>query len=247
MALAIAHILLAYTILFGPWFARYKYRQLQRRIAEGVPEARLRFYRLGVTQQWLRVGVILLFLRLAGLSPRMVGLTRPQSWEVTRDLLITFFLAIVFSIFLFRYTGGPLLRRLLKMAGAIIPTTARERIWFAIISIGAGVSEELLFRGLLIWYLNFFFPQIGLVLLIVISSAVFGYCHLYQGWAGMVGTGIVGALFAWLYLSTGSLILPMAVHALVDLRILAVLTPRRLQSLQSQMGEQSKRLESAHP
>jgi CAAX protease family protein len=247
MALAIAHLLLAYTILVSPWFARYKYKQLQRRLAEGVPEARLRFYRLGVTQQWLRVGLILVFLWLSGLAPRMLGLTRPQSWELTLNLLITFFLAIVFSIFLFRYTGGPLLRRLLKMAGALIPTTPRERIWFAIISIGAGASEELLFRGLLLWYLNFFFPQLSLVQLIVISSAVFGYCHLYQGWTGMVGTGVVGALFAWLYLFTGSLVLPMVVHALVDLRILAVLTPRRLQSLQSQLGDQAKPLEGARP
>jgi membrane protease YdiL (CAAX protease family) len=160
-----------------------------------------------------------------------LGITAPYSWSTTRSLLIAFTLAIVASIILFRCTGDRFLLRLLKMAGALLPATPVERCYFAAISVGAGITEELLFRGFLIWYLGFYFSKLTVVELIVISSILFGVCHLYQGVLGVIGTGVMGAVFASLYLSTGSLLLPATVHALVDMRILAILTPGRLRSL----------------
>ena len=232
MIRAFAHILVAYMVLFMPWIGRFKYRQLQNRLASGIPHARLWFYRLSVAQQGLLVGVVLLYARLAAVPWHALGLAAPYSWADTGVLLIGFLMAIGLSIALFRWTGDRFLRRLLKMAGALIPAMAKERVWFAGVSLGAAISEEVLFRGFLLWYLSFFFPQLNRVQLIVLSSLLFGFCHVYQGWMGIVGTGVMGAVFAWLYLSTRSLLLPMAIHALVDLRLLAILTPGRIESLQ---------------
>lgn len=246
MTYALAHVLVAYMILLMPWIGRYKYRRLQQFLAAGKQNARLHFYRLGVLQQWLLVGVILLLAWLASLPVRTLGLEAPYSWAVTQQVLIPFAVAIGFSIVLFRLTGDRFLLRLLKMAGALIPTTARERLWFAAISIGAGVSEELLFRGFLLWYLHFFWPQLNLLELIVLSSSIFGLCHIYQGWTGILGTGVLGAVFAWLFLLTGSLLVPMIIHALVDLRILAIFTPGRIRSLVPiRAGEREQQLQKA--
>jgi membrane protease YdiL (CAAX protease family) len=231
MILALAHLMVVYVVLVMPWIGRYKYRKLQRQLATGVADARPRFYRITVVQQWLLVCLVLLFTRLASLPWRALGLTPPTAWAVTRSLLITFTIAIFISVILFRLTGDRFLRRLLKMAGALIPDRTAERFWFAAVSLGAGVSEELLFRGFLFWYLGFFFPRLTLVQLIVFSSLIFGVCHLYQGWVGVVGTGVLGAVLMGMYLSTESLVLPIAIHALIDLRILAILTPGRMRSL----------------
>jgi hypothetical protein len=46
-----------------------------------------------------------------------------------------------------------------------------------------------------------------------------GFSHIYQGWKGVLRTGLVGALLAYLYFFTGSLILPMVCHILIDARI----------------------------
>lgn len=229
--LVFAHFLVAYIVLVMPWMGRFKYRKLQQQLAAGILDARLRFYRLTVVQQWLLVVVMLAFARAASLPWRAFGLAAPVSWSVTRALLITFAIAIAISIILFRCTGDRFLRRLLKMAGALIPEKAPERFWFAAVSLGAGVTEELLFRGFLFWYLGFFFPQLNLAQLIVISSLVFGFCHIYQGWVGIVGTGVLGAVLMWMYISTESLVLPIAIHALIDLRILAIFTPGRMRAL----------------
>jgi membrane protease YdiL (CAAX protease family) len=231
MIFTIAHLLVAYTVLVMPWIGRYKYRKLQRDVAAGLTDARPRFYRLTVVQQWALVLLIVLFARAASLPWRALGLVAPVSWSVTRDLLVTFTFAIIVSVILFRVTGDRFLRRLLKMAGALIPENTGERLWFAALSLGAGVTEELLFRGFLFWYLGFFFPQLSLVQLIVVSSLMFGFCHIYQGWVGIVGTGVLGAILMWMYVSTESLVLPMAIHALIDLRILAIFTPGRMRAL----------------
>ncbi|MEJ7704018.1 MAG: CPBP family intramembrane glutamic endopeptidase [Geodermatophilaceae bacterium] len=50
----------------------------------------------------------------------------------------------------------------------------------------------------------------------------FGLAHLYQGRGGVVTTSVLGALLTFLYVGTGTLLVPMLVHAAIDLRILWV-------------------------
>jgi membrane protease YdiL (CAAX protease family) len=52
---------------------------------------------------------------------------------------------------------------------------------------------------------------------------VFGIDHGYQGWSGVLLTGVLALIFTALFVLSGSLWLPMAVHALLDLRILVLL------------------------
>ena len=59
---------------------------------------------------------------------------------------------------------------------------------------------------------------LGLIQAAGIASLVFGLGHAYQGWKGMLLTGVVGAFLAVLYLVSGSLIAPMILHALMDMR-----------------------------
>lgn len=246
MIFLLAHVLVAYMVLVMPWIGRFKYQRLQRQIAEGIPDARLRFYRVTLLQQLLLIAVVIGFALSAHLPFSAIGIAAPYSWSVTRSLLIAFTLAIVASIILFRCTGDRFLRRLLKMAGALLPATLPERSYFALVSVGAGITEELLFRGFLIWYLSFFFGKLSTLELIALSSALFGVCHLYQGVLGIIGTGVIGAVFASLYLSTGSLLLPAVVHALVDMRMIAILTPGRLRSLCNDSAESNLPLQKAN-
>jgi membrane protease YdiL (CAAX protease family) len=60
---------------------------------------------------------------------------------------------------------------------------------------------------------------------IVLAALAFGWAHLYQGWTGVLATALLGGLFAWLYWATGSLLLPVLLHVLVDLRAMLVRVP----------------------
>ncbi len=115
--------------------------------------------------------------------------------------------------------------RAFKRMAFILPVTGDERTWFAIVSLTAGICEEVLYRGFLIRYLSDSPWHIGLGTTVVISSVAFGLAHGYQGLPGILATALLGALMAIIFLVTRSLWLPMALHAVVDLRILFLLRP----------------------
>lgn len=95
----------------------------------------------------------------------------------------------------------------------ILPRSTREMLVFLLVAITAGVWEELLYRGFLIWFLA---PYGGLVAAALLSSLIFGLGHAYQGWRGVANTFLLGLVFAGFYLATKSLWWVMAAHAAVD-------------------------------
>ena len=103
-----------------------------------------------------------------------------------------------------------------------MPHTAQEaRLWVAL-STTAGVCEEILFRGYLIAVLaGWMRPALGagvaIGLAYVGALVLFGFAHVYLGRTGAIRAGLAGAAVAGLYALTGSLWVPMLLHAAVDL------------------------------
>jgi membrane protease YdiL (CAAX protease family) len=110
-----------------------------------------------------------------------------------------------------------------KKLAFLLPSTGEERRWWWLVCITAGVCEEFVYRGFLLHYLHVLPFHLSLTWALVASSVIFGIGHLYQGVAGAVQTAVAGFLFGCLFLITGSLLVPMVVHAVVDLRALALL------------------------
>jgi hypothetical protein len=94
------------------------------------------------------------------------------------------------------------------------PHTRSELGWWMALSLTAGVCEEFIFRGYLIWA---FQPMFGLWVAAAFAVVVFAVAHAYQGTKGILGTGIVGSLLTLVVLISGSLLPGMALHALVDI------------------------------
>ena len=94
----------------------------------------------------------------------------------------------------------------------LAPRTSGEYGWWLCVSITAGVCEELLYRGFLVWALQ---AWVGLWLAAALSVAVFGAVHAYQG-KDMVRPAVVGALLQGFALLTGSILPNIVVHAMLD-------------------------------
>lgn len=104
----------------------------------------------------------------------------------------------------------------------LLPRNAAERSWTALLSVNAGLSEELFFRLLLPLLLA---TVTGDALVaFTLSAVIFGLIHLYQGWSGVLATIVVGLVLTAVYLASGDLWKAILVHALIDLRGL-FLTP----------------------
>lgn len=98
---------------------------------------------------------------------------------------------------------------------ALLPRNGAETVWTALLSVNAGLGEELYFRLLLPLLLATL--GTGALAAFVIAGLIFGAVHFYQGIAGIVATTIIGGLMAVIYLWTGNLWIAVGAHALLDL------------------------------
>ena len=96
----------------------------------------------------------------------------------------------------------------------LMPHTRRELHHFFGVSMTAGIVEEIVYRGFVLWYLALFMPLWAAV---IVSSIAFGLAHSYQGAIGGLRCGLIGLAFAVFYIVTGSIWLPIIAHAILDM------------------------------
>jgi membrane protease YdiL (CAAX protease family) len=192
--------------------------------AAADPHARLARYYRTITLEWALCGLALLVVLVSprlGLADLGVQGMRWSAYSVVG--LVGLLLSVIGLLFLrFRMLGG---QPQVTGPGAVLellPRTPTERRVFAALAVSAGICEELLYRGFALAVLAAIAPSIGPLWTVVIGAVAFGLAHAYQRLAGMLVTGVLGGCLAVLYLGTGSLLLPVAFHALVDLRVLVL-------------------------
>lgn len=97
----------------------------------------------------------------------------------------------------------------------IIPQNNAERLVWLISSTVAGVTEEIIFRGVLYALLVAVTSSAGIAALI--SALVFAIGHARQGWKSMVFIFGIALLFQWLVVYAGSLVPAMIIHAIYNM------------------------------
>ena len=97
----------------------------------------------------------------------------------------------------------------------LLPTTRKEYLTFvSLVSVSAGVCEELIFR----WYLlHFVEAYSNWIVACVISSVVFGFWHRYLGWMHVIKSAVVGFVLALLYIYFDSILVVILLHILLDI------------------------------
>ena len=144
--------------------------------------------------------------------------------RTTRGILVAAAILLVVMVPLLRWRNRILSKpdaftQLEKIArgpgpGRLLPCNSAELACFAALGLSSAITEEVLYRGFLIWYFNHW-------LLVWVSAALaavmFGAGHVYQGMRGAAQAAVIGVILAALYIATGSLLIPITVHALVNL------------------------------
>lgn len=143
-----------------------------------------------------------------------LGLGRPDWGSVLLwALAATIFIHLLQGLFFVgrRWAGV----RESRILGQMLPRGPKESLLFAFLSVAAGVGEELAFRA-------FAVPALGLVTgslgsAVLLSSLAFGLLHGYQGWIGILRTGLMGGILAVTFVVTGSLWPAVLAHAALDI------------------------------
>ena len=214
---AVFVVLLASSLFDWLWY----WPRCVRAIRARVPGARGRLYRDEIIALWA-VTLWVLGLWIARARPwSALWLGSAVPWR----LGIGFFVAaIIVGLLLLqarkvqkaltRPKAVASLRNQFSFADPLVPRTSGERRGFWLLSITAGICEEILFRGFLMWFIA---TWTGLVAAVVISSLLFGCAHIYLGTAHVPKTAIVGLLLALVVVASGSLGPAIVIHAAVDL------------------------------
>jgi len=98
--------------------------------------------------------------------------------------------------------------------------------WFGQALTLSAFGEEMVFRGYLIRRVSEFMgnTSVGRVAAVLVSSALFGLAHRYQGWAGVIATAIIGTALGTLYLCDRENLWTVIVcHGIVDAVMLSAL------------------------
>jgi membrane protease YdiL (CAAX protease family) len=88
---------------------------------------------------------------------------------------------------------------------------------FALASVLVAVvalTEESIFRGYLILRFRNVFASPAIA--VVLSAVIFSLGHGYEGTAGVITVGVMGFIFALVYVWRRSLVAPMVMHFLQD-------------------------------
>ncbi len=227
--LMISHLLVLFLIVVTPLWDWYEIPRLK---ASTDPGKKIKFYGKIVVASWLCAFVAAF---TAGLTTVFKIHKAPGegAWldtgsraglflaGLTAGLLIVILVPAVLAL------GSDKIRakagKAAKKLAFLLPSSIRERRWWWLVCITAGICEEVVYRGFLLRYFHTLPFHLSLAWAMVASSVIFGIGHLYQGVAGGVQTAIVGFVFAAMFVMTGSLVVPIVVHAVMDLRVLAML------------------------
>lgn len=200
--------------LIGPWVASTK-----------APDSAL-----SSGDRWLvllafqaaMLGLTFGFARLFGPPKDVLGLHLPQA--TIRKAAVPFAVAacvlLAYTMFAWLFFREAVLKDLAVFQGMLggVP------IWLPVLVlvVGAPLSEEFAFRGLLLGQLRL--TRLGFAAAAVLATIAWTALHMSYTVVGLIDVFLAGLLFSWSLWRTGSLWVPIAFHAIYNAIVLAIIS-----------------------
>ena len=199
-----------------PWRGRKRLQQLLAK-PRVEPGERLSLYFSTIVFQWIAAAVAAWRAWAHGYTAAPLGLTIPGRFKlfaITTCGAVAIFALQWLNLRRMGRSTSPLRGPIQALAERILPQSAMEVIPFLALALTAGICEEFLYRGFGMAAIG----RAGLpsVVVILLSSVLFGLAHLYQGRAGFVSTMVLGILFGISRIALGSLLPVIVWHVAVD-------------------------------
>lgn len=246
VTVAVLALVVLALVALEPVSGRREHRAFLAALARDTSSAAQEDVRVGLYRRWSRqgwafgLGAVALVAVLPGVGLGDLGLRAPDlrpllasggaaaGGSTLAGFVVGATLAVVGATLVVRLVARRSTRTPLAGAAAVepmLPRSNRGRRGWAGLALAAGVTEEITYRGLLLLALALLAPGADRTTVLVVAAVLFGVAHWYQGPVGMLATGAIGWVLGGLYLATGSLLVPMVLHVLVDLRPLLLRTP----------------------
>ena len=196
------------------WF----YPRMQRAAAAGTPGVRSRYHLFGAVFLWLLAGIAVALAIRSHLAWSELRLGTPPLLRLAAGLAFAaLYVALALRQRRILLANPERLQRLMRKhasTAGLAPHTPREVRSFNVLAVSAGVCEEVVYRGFMLWFAAMW---LGLWPGVLLSSLLFGAAHLYLGWKYTIRTSIAGLFFALVAVASASLWPAIILHAFVDI------------------------------
>ena len=213
------HFLIFILFFVQPIYGWFSYRRYLKKIAAGERADRMRLYLETLVTEWIFLAILLAGWIILLRPVTALGFVQPGGNGFWFCAMLIFIGSIAMMRSADTIRGLPQSKREKHRKsfgdlGHFLPQDDRELKRFYRVSITAGIVEEVVFRGFVLWYLTTF---MSIWPAVFASSIVFGLCHSYQGVGGIIRTGLIGLTFGALFVISGSIWLPIIGHILLDM------------------------------
>jgi membrane protease YdiL (CAAX protease family) len=138
----------------------------------------------------------------------------PRTMPPWRAIAAGAFLYVI-AVICMRPRWRKAVERRARVVYLFMPANASERVWWIVVAVLAGISEEITWRGV---QGGLAYKLCGSVMLGTLFCAVsFGVGHIIQGWKGAIVIFVFALAFHLLVWLSGSLYIAMAVHIIYDI------------------------------
>lgn len=231
--LVIFFILIVSLSIIYPITGYIQQKKLKKSISDGGYN-KIKWYRETIIWSWIPVLLIILLIPLSNMTLKSIGVKwinigtpSLNNWIVYSliGLYLLYLLYNIYSIIVLKYSKKSRTITATKIPEdfrIFLPITKREKSTWDFVAISAGITEEIIYRGYLFYALGIIFPNISLILILLISSIIFGIGHIYQGKEAIKPT-IIGFVFGVFYIVFNSIIPIIIIHIAQDLVVRDIL------------------------
>lgn len=200
-----------------------------KRIVSGILEGRISrvsLYGNLMAGMWIPALIVLVLTGFNQFSFAAIGLGwfRPGTsvWLIVLASVLAglYFLYLAFSLFTLRRKAKRKTSSAQEVPERIVamyPVSRQEKRVWACTAVSAGFTEELLFRGFLMYLLGALFPALPVAAVLAIATVLFGLGHLYQGAAAAVQPTVIGLVLGIVYIAFGTILPCVVLHIMQDL------------------------------
>jgi membrane protease YdiL (CAAX protease family) len=211
------HVFAAIVFLIYPAYSWFTIKKTLADIKAGGETAKISAYK-EVIGTWIIFAIVVVALWVWQQRDFAdIGFRDPELLRTTIGIIVSIAFIAMIVIPIRRMSlssdGPEVFTQQIGELGLILPQTKKEESWFKLVSTNAGITEEFIFRGYLIWYLLHFLPMAGAA---TVAVLLFGFAHAYQGLKQLPGIILVSAVATGLYVYTESLLVPMLFHVFLD-------------------------------
>lgn len=221
-----------FTLLYEPVFGYFSYQKFKGKVIID-PSIRIKYYYFVMLGLWIPTLIILGLVAGTSLSLKDIGLRGLSFNDETLGSFATWFalgfaiiqcLSIVGYIIASKFSKKVKDKLIWEQQKAfrkspfrdILPVSKKDKKVWTYVSLTAGVTEEIIYRGFLMFAISSLFPDLSIWVVMIIAAILFGLAHTYQGIGNVIRTTIFGLFFCVLYVGLGSIIPLIIFHFLVD-------------------------------